>query len=127
LGQPTEVRAGAVGFAGVLVMGFVGWFLLNLGVEWLPGFSGLTSDESLERISVIALPVAALLLTLVAFPLNYYRALGPSAERTGRPWTIAAWRPTPIPAPIAALVWKGFREIGFLGLQVFVIAVLTSL
>jgi ABC-type transport system involved in multi-copper enzyme maturation permease subunit len=126
LGQPTEVRAGAIGFAGVLASAFVGWFLLNLGVEWLPFFSGLAIDESFQRLAVcvIPLPVVA---GLIIFPLNYYRALGQSAERTGKPWTIGAWRPTPIPAPIAALVWKGFREIGFLGLQVLVISLVLSL
>lgn len=126
LGQPTEVRAGAVGFAGVLAAAFVGWFLLNLGVEWLPFFWGLTIEESFQRLAICVIPLPVV-LGMVIFPLNYYRALGQSAERTGRPWTIGAWRPTPIPAPIAALVWKGFREIGFLGLQVLVISLLLSL
>jgi ABC-type transport system involved in multi-copper enzyme maturation permease subunit len=126
LGQPTEVRAGAIGLAGIFIVAIGGWLFFMLAAERLQSL-GFRTPEGLEWLALLALPAAGLLLLLVAFPLNYYRALGHSAERTGRPWTIAAWRPTPVPAPIAALVWKAFREIGFLGLQVFVIALATSL
>jgi hypothetical protein len=126
LGQATEVRAGAMGLAGVLIAVVLGWFVLTLVMTWLDQL-GMWPSKALEwsAISALILSIAIIVLFLVSFPLNYYRALGPSAERTGRPWAITSW-PTPIPAPIAALAWKGFREIGFLGLQVFVIAIVTS-
>ncbi len=125
LGQPTEVRAGAAGLAATLLVMIIGWLLIVFWLEML--VAPVANRPDWQALAVLILCFTLIVALCIAFPLNYYRALGPATERSGQPWTIASWRPTPVPAPIAALTWKSFREIGFLGLQVFIIALIASL
>jgi len=66
------------------------------------------------------------LLFGAAFVVHYSLALG-SVSPIAKPWKMADWMPEAIPAHIAALVWKGGREIGVLGLYVLLVSLLLSI
>jgi hypothetical protein len=127
LGQSTEIRAGAMGLAGILVAAMLLWVAFWICADWLDG--GLAEPRHAARLAVSG-GTSLLLLAAAGFSVVfvtwYSRALGPFTDPGLNRWSWSLWRPAAIPAPIAALLWKGWREMGVLGVQVFVIALFLS-
>jgi hypothetical protein len=127
LGQPSEMRAGAVGFAAIIVTWFVGFLALAFLMSWLLALQLIQGGEAERWWPIMALSAAVIgaILLIGLFIWRYSRAVEPIVHRE-RWWAIGGWMPAQLRSPTAALAWKGIRESGTLGAQVFLAAALLS-
>jgi ABC-type transport system involved in multi-copper enzyme maturation permease subunit len=131
IGQPSEVRAGAVGLGAMFVVGILGWlifFSVFSFLIWLSSFVAYRRPDEFEFVTVVSIMLGLGSILFAAwFIIRYSRALEPLVRHGANSSSQIAWIPTTIPAPVVGLLWKCMREIGSLGLYTFVGAAALSL
>lgn len=126
LGQPSEIRAGVIGFA-ALVCVYIFSVLVMITVDALVG--PLQSDGhyvALTTLICLSLEFLLGITVAVVFVAQYSGALGPFLEPTLKQGLFSNWRFNFLTPSLRALLDKAVREMGMIGFGVLIASVALS-